>query len=140
LNKKLDNFENELNFIKKEIERIQLEFNNVINSNNNDYVSKKELNDIVNQLNTLSTLVNGLIINISHGNNLKESSNTVDDVKNRLLELLQSEKDYCITKLIEILEVDTRKFYTALNELKKEGRVEIVKKGRVKIVRLKNKF
>ena len=137
INNRLNNFENELNFIKKEIERIQSEVNNIINSNNNDYVSKKELNDIVNQLNTLSTLVNGLVMNISDRNNLKESHATVDNVKDRLLELLQSERDYCITELIEILEVDTRKFYTVLNELKREKKVEIVKKGRAKIVRLR---
>jgi hypothetical protein len=50
---------------------------------------------------------------------------------------LKSERDYCITELIEILEVDTRKFYTVLNELKREKKVEIVKKGRAKIVRLR---
>ena len=133
INNRLNNFENELNFIKKEIERIQSEVNNIINSNNNDYVSKKELNDIVNQLNTLSTLVNGLVMNISDRNNLKESHATVDNVKDKLLELLQSKNEYYITKLIEVLEVDTRKFYNALNELKKEKKVEIVKKGRVKI-------
>jgi len=137
MNNRLNNFENELNFIKKEIENINQNLNNILKSNSNDYVKKEELKEITSQLNTLSTIVNGIITNISDRNNLKESHATVDNVKDRLLELLKSERDYCITELIEILEVDTRKFYNALNELKKEGRVEIVKKGRAKIMRLK---
>jgi len=137
INKKIAELETNINTLRELVKNLQKEMNEKIQKIENNSLSKKDLEDIQNQIKTINTIINGLINPIPPKNNREEIQNSQDDEKGRIISILQERGEMNITELLSHSGMGAKKFYKLINELKKEKKIEIIKSGRMKIVRLK---
>ncbi|WP_414739795.1 hypothetical protein ACPB8Q_07995 (plasmid) [Methanocaldococcus indicus] len=135
--KKLSEFEENIISLREHIEKLENDVNNKIKKLENDVLTRKDLEDIQKQVETLNLLING-IINTSKIENIKKEHNMeIDDDKEKILNILYEKNEVNITELLNSVDMGAKKFYKLIKELKKEGKIQIIKKGRLKIVKLK---
>ena len=135
-NNTIDNMQKDINSIVEDIKELRNELTMAIQQLNNEKVSESDIlhitekiKDIEDRLNTLSVVsdVQLTLTVSSDSNNIKES----------ILQLIESGNEYNVSDMIRILNVSNYKFYKALSELEKEKKVKKTKKGNKIILELK---
>ena len=135
-NNTIDNMQKDINSIVEDIKELRNELTMAIQQLNNEKVSESDIlhitekiKDIEDRLNTLSVVsdVQSTLTVSSDSNNIKES----------ILQLIESGNEYNVSDMIRILNVSNYKFYKALSELEKEKKVKKTKKGNKIILELK---
>ena len=135
--KKVDELENNINTLRELVENLQKEMNEKIQKMEDNSLTKKDLEDIQNQIKTLNMLINGLINPIPPKNRGEDEIKPQSDEKGRIISILQERGEINITELLSHSGMGAKKFYKLINELKREGKIEIIKSGRMKIVKLR---
>jgi len=139
ISKKVEDLENNLNSLRECMENIRNSIDNRIEKIERESITKEDLEDIRKQIETLNLLINGIIKIENKGKFGEASKIDEDEDKNKILKVLYERGELNITELLNSVDMGAKKFYRVLNELKKEKKVEIVKNGRAKIVRLRLK-